>query len=159
MSDSASERGLECPACTAAGLFFDGEAAFECQYCGIALAAQRMVCPTCGAENQEGADLCFNCHEPLSIVASVLNRQGGTGPPLWLRRLRTQVGALKVAEAEASARRFEALVDVDRRRLKSEAEERVRSRERDRQLLFYGAAGLLGLILLLLLILAIRAAG
>lgn len=159
MSASTSVPGLDCPACTAVGLVFDGEAAFECLYCGTVLAAQPTICPSCGTKNQQGADLCSNCHEPLSIVASVLTRQGGTGPPLWLRRLRTQVGALQVAEAQASARRFEALVDVDRRRLKSEAEEQLRSRERDRQLLFYGAAGILGLILVLLLIAAIAGAG
>jgi hypothetical protein len=50
-------------------------------------------------------------------------------------------------------------VDVDRRRLKFEAEEQIRGRERDRQLLFYGAAGILGLILLMLLIAVIAGAG
>jgi len=159
MSATTGVPGLDCPACTAAGLVFDGEAAFECLYCGTVLAAQPTICPSCGTENHQGADLCTNCHEPLSIVASVLTRQGGTGPPLWLRRLRTQVGALQVAEAQASARRFKALVDVDRRRLRSEAEEQLRGRERDRQLLFYGAAGILGLTLVLLLIAAIAGAG
>jgi len=159
MSASASLPGLDCPACTSAGLVFDGVAAFECQYCGTVLAAQPTVCPSCGTGNRQGADLCSNCSEPLSIVASVLTRQGGTGPPLWLRRLRTKVGALQVAEAQASARRFEALVEVDRRRLRSEAEDQLRSRERDRQILFYGAVGILGLILLLLLIAAIAGAG
>jgi hypothetical protein len=159
MSASAPVPGLDCPACTAPGLVFDGEAAFECQYCGTVLAAQPTICPSCGTENQQGADLCSNCHEPLSIVASVLNRQGGKGPPLWLRRLRSQVGAIQVAEAQASARRFEVLMDVDRRRLKSEAEDQIRSRERDRQVLFYGAAGILGLILLMLVIAAIAGAG
>ena len=159
MSPPASLPALDCPACSAVGLVFDGEAAFECLYCGTVLAAQPTICPSCGTKNQQGADLCFNCHEPLSIVASVLSRQGGTGPPLWLRRLRSKVGALQVEEAQASARRFEALMDVDRRRLKSEAEEQLRSRERDRQIIFYGAAGILGLILLMLLIAAIAGAG
>jgi hypothetical protein len=159
MSASATVPGLDCPACTAAGLVFDGLAAFECQYCGTVLAAQRTVCPACSAENLAGADQCFNCDEPLSIVASVLNRQGVKGLPLWLRRLRSQVGAIQVAETQASARRFELLMDVDRRRLKSEAEDQARSRERDRQLLFYGAAGILGLILLMLVIAAIGGAG
>jgi len=159
MSESAGVSVLDCPACTAPGLVFDGEAGFECRYCGTVLAAQPTICPSCGTENPQGADLCSNCHEPLSIVASVLTRQGTTGLPLWLRRLRSKVGALKVAEADASARRFEALVDVDRRRLKSEAEDQLRSRERDRQILFYGAAGILGLILLMLLIAAIAGTG
>jgi len=159
MSASAGLPALDCPACTAPGLGFDGEAAFECRYCGIVLAAQPTICPSCGTENPQGADLCSNCHEPLSIVASVLTRQGGTGPPLWLRRLRSKVGEIQVAEAQASARRFEALVEVDRRRLKSEAEDQTRSRERDRQILFYGAAGILGLILLLLLVAAIAGTG
>jgi len=158
MSASATLPGLDCPACTAAGLVFDGEAAFECLYCGTVLAAQPTICPSCGTENKQGADLCSNCHEPLSIVASVLNRQGVRGLPLWLRRLRSQVGAIQVAEAQASARRFEVLMDVDRRRLKSEAEGQIRSRERDRQLLFYGAAGILGLILLMLVIAVIAGA-
>lgn len=159
MTTPAAPPGLDCPACTSTGLVFDGKSAFECQYCGILLAAQRTVCPSCGAENLAGADLCFNCAEPLSIVASVLNRQGGKGPPLWLRRLRSQVGAIQVAEAQASARRFESLMDVDRRRMKFEAEEQIRGRERDRQLLFYGAVGILGLILLMLLIAVIAGAG
>jgi hypothetical protein len=64
-----------------------------------------------------------------------------------------------VAEAQSSARRFESLMDVDRRRMKFEAEEQIRGRERDRQLLFYGAVGILGLILLMLLIAVIAGAG
>ncbi len=159
MTLPAGHPDLDCPACASTGLIFDGNSAFECQYCGTVLAAQRTVCPSCSAENLAGADQCFNCNEPLSIVASVLNRQGVQGPPLWLRRLRAKVGALQASEAQASARRYEALMDVDRRRLKFEAEEQTRSRERDRQLLFYGAAGILGLILLMLVIAAIAGAG
>ena len=155
MLDKASPPVLTCPSCTGPGLIFDEEATFECQYCGIVLVADRTTCPACGVRNAKGADSCVNCQEPLSIVASILNRQGSKGPPLWIRRLRSQVGALQASEAKASSQRFESLLEIDRRRLRAEADDRVRQRERDRQILFYGLVGILVLAISVLLILAL----
>ena len=144
--------GLACPACTAEGLEFDGEATFECSYCATQLVAERTQCPACSELNVKGADFCSNCGEPLSIVASVLDRQGGLGEPLWIRRLRGQVSALKEREAYASEQRFEKLVEVDRRRKQIEREAYVQQQEADRSILFYGAAAVLLIILSILIV-------
>lgn len=158
MVDTASAQVLSCPSCTGPGLVAE-QAIFECQYCGIVLVAERTTCPACGVRNTKGADSCVNCGEPLSIVASILNRQGAKGPPLWIRRLRSQVEALQVSEAKASSKRFESLLQIDRRRLRAEAEDRLRQREKDRQILFYGAVGVLVLVLSVMLILVIATPG
>lgn len=154
MLDTATTPVLTCPSCTAPGLIFDEEATFECQYCGTVLVADRTTCPACGWRNAKGADSCVNCGEPLSIVASILDRQGARGPPLWIRRLRSQVEALQASEAKASSQRYESLLEIDRRRLRAEAEVRIRQREKDRQILFYGLVGILVLAISVLLILA-----
>ncbi len=159
MVDTASAQVLTCPSCTGPGLIFDEQAIFECQYCGTVLVSERTACPSCGVHNAQGADMCIHCGEPLSIVASILNRQGAKGPPLWIRRMRSQVEALQASEAKASSKRFESLLEIDRRRLRAEAEDRLRQREKDRQILFYGAVGVLVLVLSVVLILVIATPG
>jgi hypothetical protein len=105
--------------------------------------------------NEAGADLCSNCGEPLSIVASVLDRQGGTGQLLWIRRLQTQVADLKESEARASADRYEEFLEIDRRRMKAEAEAHARQQQTDRNIIFYGAAVVLMVVLVVLVMVAL----
>lgn len=147
---------LVCPACTAPELNADGEGNFDCPFCGTRFITERTECPACGELNEQGADRCSNCGEPLSIVASVLDRQGSTGQPLWIRRLHTQVADLKESEARASADRFEEFMEMDRRRMKAEAEAHARQRQTDGNIIFYGAAAVLLMVLLLLVLVAIR---
>ncbi|MFQ5922012.1 MAG: hypothetical protein ACE5M4_04145 [Anaerolineales bacterium] len=146
---------LTCPACTAPELIADGEGSFDCAYCGTHFVTERTECPACGELNDQGADLCSNCDEPLSIVASVIDRQGGTGRPLWIRRLQTQVADLKESEARASADRFEEFMGIDRRRMKAETEAHARQRQRDRNILFYSATAILLIVLIVLALAAI----
>jgi ribosomal protein S27AE len=146
---------LTCPACTAPDLIADRQGNFDCNHCGTHLLTERTECPACGELNNQGADLCSNCSEPLSIVASVIDRQGTTGRPLWIRRLRTQVAELKQSEARASADRFEHLVDIDRRRKSAEAEAHASQERKDRNILFYGVAAALVIVIILMLLAAI----
>lgn len=139
---------FHCPACGAPELEFDGESTFACEYCGTTLVAGRIECPACGERNSRAAENCSNCGEPLSIVASILDRQGSLGPPLWVRRLRSQVGELKLREEQASLSRFAAFQEVDQRRLAQEAAARARQQERDSNILFYGLLAVLGVMLI-----------
>ncbi len=143
---------LTCAACAAPALIADDHGNFDCDYCGTHFVTERTECPACGELNLKGADNCSNCDEPLSIVASVIDRQGSTGNPLWIRRLQSQVASLKESEARASEDRFEEFVEIDRRRKAAEAEAYARQKQTERNILFYGAAALL-LIALVTLVL------
>ena len=88
-------------------------------------------------------------------MASVIDRQGGAGRPLWVRRLKAQVADLKESEARASADRFEQFVEIDRRRKSGEAKAHASQEEKDRNILFYGAAGILLTVLTVLVLVAI----
>ncbi|MCI0826899.1 MAG: hypothetical protein J4N73_03885 [Chloroflexi bacterium] len=88
-------------------------------------------------------------------MASVIDRQGTTGRPLWIRRLRSQVADLKESEARASADRFEHLMDIDRRRQSAEAEAMAGQRLKDRNILFYGVAAALVIVFIIILLAAI----
>ena len=146
---------LTCPACTAPELTADVEGSFDCTYCGTHFVTERLICPACGELNDQGADLCSNCGEPLSIVASVIDRQGGSSRPLWIRRLQTQIADLKESEASASADRFEEFVEIDQRRLRAEAEAHARQQQKDRSILFYGAAAILLILFIVMVLIAI----
>lgn len=146
---------LNCPACGAPGLAFDGDASFECEYCGINLFAERLECPACGERNSRAAEECQNCGEPLSIVASIIDRQGSPGPPLWVRRLSKQVGDLKLREEQASQARLAAFQEIDRRRIANETAAHARQQERDSNLLFYGLIAVLTVVLLGMVLVAL----
>lgn len=146
---------LNCPACSAPALQFDGDSSFACEYCGITLVAGRIECPACGERNPRAAEQCQNCGEPLSIVASIIDRQGSPGPPLWMRRLRSQVGDLKLREEQASQTRLAAFQEVDRRRIAHETAAHARQQARDSNLLFYGLIGVLAVVLLGLVLAAL----
>ena len=143
---------VSCPACSAPGLAFDGHANVACAYCGTQFVAESTECPACLTHNASGADLCSNCGEPLNIVASVLDRQGGLGQPLWIRRLKGQVADLKDSEARSSEQRFEELMEIDRRRKQAELEAYARQRQADRNIVFYGAAVILLIVAVVLVI-------
>jgi hypothetical protein len=146
---------LTCAACTAPALAADSEGNFNCDYCGTHFVTERTECPACGELNLKGADDCSNCGEPLSIVASVIDRQGSIFNPLWIRRLQAQVAGLKESEARASEERFEELMTIDRRRKAAEAEAYARQIQTDRNILFYGAAAVLLIVLVVLVLVAI----
>lgn len=145
---------LRCPACLAPNLEFDGDSTFECTYCGTTLVAGQINCPACGEQNSQAAELCGNCGEPLSIVASIIDRQGRLGPPLWVRRLRSQVADLKQREERASEERFAAFQLTDQRRMQAEATAHAQQRTRDSNIIFYGLAGILVVVLLAFIIAA-----
>lgn len=147
---------LHCPACGAPELEFDEEATFHCEYCGTMLVAGRIDCPACGERNTQAAELCSNCGEPLSIVASILDRQQGSlGLPLWVRRLRSQVADLKEREQQASQSRFAAFQEIDQRRIAYETAAHARQQARDSNIIFYGLIGILVVALVVLAIAAI----
>ena len=146
---------INCPACTAPELIADGQGNFDCPYCGTHFVTERTECPACGELNNQGEDLCSNCGEPLSIVASVIDRQGGAGRPLWIRRLQAQVAELKASEARASADRFEEFVEIDRRRKAAEGRAQASQEQKDSNILFYGAAAILLVVLSVLVLVAI----
>ena len=146
---------LTCATCTAPGLIAGSEGNFDCAYCGTHFITERTECPSCTEVNLKAADHCSNCGEPLSIVASVIDRQGSTGNPLWIRRLRSQVADLKESEARASEDRFEEFVEIDRRRKTADAEAHARQRQTDKNIIFYGAAAILIVAFVILVLTAI----
>lgn len=88
------------------------------------------------------------------MIARVLTRQGTTGPPFWLGRVRNRAGDLKEQEARASEQRIEQLWEVDRRRQKDDARVMARQRATDLQvvLVMAVALGILGLVVLVLVV-------
>lgn len=84
-----------------------------------------------------------------------MDRQGSLGPPLWIRRLRSQVGALKRSEAVASEERLAAFQEIDRRRIEAETLAHARQKQRDSNIIFYGLAGILVVALLVIVALVI----
>ncbi len=147
---------LTCPACGAPELRRDSQGHYDCPYCGTHFATESTQCPACGVRNEQGADSCYNCSEPLSIVASVLDRQGGPGSLLWIRRLQSQVSQLKEFEAQASADRMSEFEAIDRRRKMAEAEAQARQQEKDRSIVFYGFVVILVIVLAVMIFLALR---
>lgn len=125
---------LDCPLCNEHDLTTSVNGTFTCGTCGTNLVGESTRCPSCLKENGPGADVCAFCGEPLSIVARVLDRHGVLGPPLWLRRVRSQVAALQAQELEASDLRMETFRELDQRREQEQSEAAARQRARDQQM-------------------------
>lgn len=102
----------------------------------------------------EGAEVCPHCGESLTLVGTVIARQGTGGPPSWLAAARSTAAALKAEDEQASHQRLGALWDVDRRRIQAEAEAEARRREQDRQILTWGAAASAAILLLFIVLAA-----
>lgn len=84
-----------------------------------------------------------------------MDRQGSLGPPLWIRRLQSQVGELKRSEAAASEQRFAAFQEIDQRRIRAETLSQARQQQRDSNIIFYGLVGILVVALLVMVALVI----
>lgn len=147
---------MRCPACTSPGLLSVRGGGFRCDYCGTVFLVQPIRCPACGWENPRRSELCANCGEPLTMVAQVLTRQGTTGMPIWLGRVRNRAGDLKAQEARASEKRMERLMEIDRRRQLEDARQLARQRANDRRMvLVVGLAlGVFGIVVLVLALLS-----
>jgi hypothetical protein len=58
--------------------------------------------------------------------------------PLWLEQARGHARGVREQEEQASSRRFEALQEIDRRRLEAEAREALAQQRKDRLTLGWG---------------------
>ena len=109
------------------------------------------MCPACGAENQEGAERCSNCGEPLSTVARIFGHATKPSQPGWLAQARGRAPELKETGLHASNERMQGFLEIDRKREAWQAEQADLQRQRDRKVL---TAALIGSAIFLLVVLA-----
>ncbi len=124
-----------CPACTAPDLVQLSKFELQCSYCRSRFTGKPLLCPACGWINNNNEDVCPDCGEPLNIVAQVISRQDRSGTPQWLSRVQSQAGEIKSQEEAASQIRYEALEEIDRRRIEANRKDLEKQRERDKGIL------------------------
>jgi RNA polymerase subunit RPABC4/transcription elongation factor Spt4 len=147
---------ISCPACSAPEFKSLGRGMYTCAYCGTTFRQIDPVCTACGRFVDESAEICPHCGEPLSVIGSVIARQGPPRPPRWLAVARATASTMK-AEAEVGSRgRMEALWEIDRRRIAAGAEEEARRRVGDRRTLSWAAIACGMLVLFFILVAVTR---
>ncbi len=99
------------------------------------------VCPSCGTENDPGAEACTNCGEPLSAVGRIFGHAAKPTQPRWLDEARDRAQTLKDEGLKTSEERMQSFLDIDRRREAWQAEAAARQRLRDQRLLRMVAMG------------------
>lgn len=94
--------------------------------------------------------MCPHCGEPLTVLGTVIARQSSARAPYWLAVARSTAPAIKADAEQASRQRLDALWEIDRRRLRAEAE--ARRRVQDRRTLTWAAvaSGVIALFFLVL---------
>jgi hypothetical protein len=70
--------------------------------------------------------------------------------PLWLEQARGHAPGIRRQEEQASQKRFDALQEIDRRRLEAEARDRLAQQRKDRLTLRWGLALSVSLVMLVL---------
>jgi hypothetical protein len=101
-----------------------------------------------------GSDVCASCGAPLRIFEQVMSRHSNPQTPAFLSDVRSQAQDLKDTEGEASSKRMQEFVEIDKRREQRQAEEAEKRRRADRQLLIVGLV-LAALILLACVVLGV----
>lgn len=96
--------------------------------------------------------MCPHCGEPLTVLGTVIARQSSARAPYWLAVARSTAPAIKADAEQASRQRLDALWEIDRRRLRAEAEAEARRRVQDRRTLTWAAvaSGVIALFFLVL---------
>ena len=114
------------------------------------------TCPACGAENQEGAESCSSCGEPLSTVARIFGHAAQPSQPGWLAQARGRAPELKEIGRHASDERMQGFLEIDRKREAWQAEQAGLQRQRDKKVLTVALIGS-GIFLLAALALSLAA--
>jgi hypothetical protein len=114
------------------------------------------TCPVCGTENEETAEACGNCGEPLSAVGRIFGHAAEPSQPVWLEQARGRAPDLKERGRQASDVRMDGLTEIDRKREAWQAERAAFQREKDRKVLMVAMIGS-GVFLLLVLGLSLSA--
>ncbi|MGH2605022.1 MAG: hypothetical protein ACRDG5_00385, partial [Anaerolineales bacterium] len=129
-----------------------GRDLYMCSYCGTTFRQAAVVCPACRRPQEEGAEICPHCGEPLTLLGTVIARQSSPRAPYWLAVARSAAPAIKAEDERASHQRLDALWEIDRRRLRAEAEAEARRRAEDRRTLTWGAVagGVIALFFIIL---------
>jgi hypothetical protein len=143
-----------CPNCLAVNRLESAGGAWICKACGASFDLPLQLCGECGAATTAGSDVCASCGAPLRIFDQVMARHTNPKKPAFLSDVRSQAQDLKDAEGEASSKRMQGFVEIDRRREQRQAEETEKRRRADRQLLIVGL-GLAALILLACIVLGV----
>jgi len=99
------------------------------------------ACPICGVENDESAETCAHCGEPLSAVGRIFGHAAEPSQPTWLAEARERAPDLKERGQQASETRMEGFLEIDRKREAWQAEQATRQRERDRKVLTVALIG------------------
>lgn len=77
----------------------------------------------------------------MTLFGQVMSRHDGRGrAPVWLSQARGRAADVRKDEDVASARRFEALVAIDRRRIQTQEQEAQSQTLKDRRVLLLGLA-------------------
>ncbi len=143
---------LRCPACHAPEFATLGRDQYQCSYCGTTFRLAAVLCPACGRPQEEGAEICPHCGEPLTLLGTVIARQGSPRAPYWLAVARSAAPAIKAKDEQDSRQRLDALWEIDRRRMRAEAEAEAQRRVQDRRTLTWGAvaSGVIALFFIVL---------
>lgn len=105
----------------------------------------------CGVENDEAAETCSNCGEPLSTVGRIFGHASEPSQPVWLAQARGRAPELKETGRRASLERMEGFLEIDRKREAWQADQANLQRSRDRKVIILA---LIGSAVFLLLVLA-----
>ncbi len=99
------------------------------------------ACPICGVDNDEGAEACKNCGEPLSAVGRIFGHAAEPSQPSWLSQARGRATDLKERGRQASETRMEGFLEIDRKREAWQEERAAWQRRRDRKVLTVALIG------------------
>lgn len=135
-----------CPACGAPELAWAPDGRILCDYCGTQVRDGLTICQACGKVNPQEQEHCWNCAEPLTIVARVLGRPSDAFTPHWLQQARSMATDLKDSAETASRDRLADMDAIDRRRIERETSQAALQRVRDQQVM--AGAAIVVLILL-----------
>lgn len=144
---------IPCPECGATSLSQEESGHWRCPQCGLVTEAAQVPCPACGGAVDFQADACPACGESTTLFGQVMSRHDGKGrAPMWLSQARARASVVRREEDHASSRRFDALMEIDRRRIQALEQDARAQARKDRRTLAVGLGVAAGLAVLTLLI-------
>jgi uncharacterized membrane protein YvbJ len=133
-----------CPRCG----HYHEEDVRHCAECGAAIVRD---CPACGADNWTASDHCVQCGRNLDLIEQMARRWQKTTQERLYERM-TAMSSLKEREARASQARMAPLLEAEQRRQEALAVAQAAQRQRDRQLLTWGAVMILVFVVFVVIV-------